>query len=715
MKKETVNVFDQGLNKDLNPIVTPNNVLTDNLNGTFITFNGDELSLQNDAGNTRIPVPDTEDSVKLSDGFYPIGMKEYGGVLYIVAGKKGVNGSGNLDPKFDEIEFGSYPSPELANYTTFKGEKSVILAGDKNNLYKSYIINEDYFKTGRYIKFNYTTFNSFNNVWTPTNNTGLYKIKLLLQLDNGVIDLTDNVWERFNDYKESNSDDTANHWLLSKDFIYHCPYSYKGKLAVQVELNEPIFKIIKYYDIKKVLNGYEFKVDMEMKNTGPINITHYNLVLNVDSSPNPIEVLSVAITNNIFTVVYTVPDDTKILNYEITPSFQYNLTDLVWEDLPSEFRNNYILKGSILLEDIYFNISFKTLDGVCNQESGEKQFKIIALWGEDGYINKQLVNSQPTEKPYVFIQNGYSNSIVLQNYNIIGYYTIDTNTKKISGITPISEQIRTDFENANNGSWGVIEDKIKQVAVIISDPTCSQGKVFIDLSAPVDMITSNKIKYGTLTLFQDNSAEFLKYWSADGKRFEVIIDLTRNLEINYYDSAYSPIRVTIHSSRLQEDAIFKLGLIIDINNIYVEKVNTKKAVFAWHVVKDQAASALYNYIIDQTGTNIPLQERYTLTAYPQPSNTETSTILSYNNLKLEGFPSEYKNFIWFALIPANDYSINYIWNWQIPKTIGGEYENVVVNYAYVKLGKDNLGYILVKDLTRITVTSSFNTITNISN
>ena len=39
----------EGLNKDLNPIVTPNNVLTDNLNGTFITFNGDELSLQNDA------------------------------------------------------------------------------------------------------------------------------------------------------------------------------------------------------------------------------------------------------------------------------------------------------------------------------------------------------------------------------------------------------------------------------------------------------------------------------------------------------------------------------------------------------------------------------------------------------------------------------------------------------------------------------------------
>ena len=55
MRQETTNTFDKGLNKDLNPIVTPNDVLTDCLNGTFITFNGDELVLQNDAGNTKIP------------------------------------------------------------------------------------------------------------------------------------------------------------------------------------------------------------------------------------------------------------------------------------------------------------------------------------------------------------------------------------------------------------------------------------------------------------------------------------------------------------------------------------------------------------------------------------------------------------------------------------------------------------------------------------
>ena len=54
MKKEAINTFQQGLNYDLNPITTPNNVLTDCVNGSFVTFNGDELALQNDAGNTKI-------------------------------------------------------------------------------------------------------------------------------------------------------------------------------------------------------------------------------------------------------------------------------------------------------------------------------------------------------------------------------------------------------------------------------------------------------------------------------------------------------------------------------------------------------------------------------------------------------------------------------------------------------------------------------------
>ena len=50
-RKEAVNTFTDGMISDLNPISTPNTVLTDCLNGTLITYDGNEYSLQNDKGN----------------------------------------------------------------------------------------------------------------------------------------------------------------------------------------------------------------------------------------------------------------------------------------------------------------------------------------------------------------------------------------------------------------------------------------------------------------------------------------------------------------------------------------------------------------------------------------------------------------------------------------------------------------------------------------
>jgi hypothetical protein len=45
MKQESLNSFGGGLNKDLNNLSTPAEVLTDCLNGTIITYNGNEFSL----------------------------------------------------------------------------------------------------------------------------------------------------------------------------------------------------------------------------------------------------------------------------------------------------------------------------------------------------------------------------------------------------------------------------------------------------------------------------------------------------------------------------------------------------------------------------------------------------------------------------------------------------------------------------------------------
>lgn len=91
MRQEKTNTWKDGLNLDLHPMVTPNTVLTDCLNGTFITYDGNEFCLQNNRGNT-----DTK--ARLSEGFYPLGIKEHNGVLYIVS----INNE-------NVVEIGTYP------------------------------------------------------------------------------------------------------------------------------------------------------------------------------------------------------------------------------------------------------------------------------------------------------------------------------------------------------------------------------------------------------------------------------------------------------------------------------------------------------------------------------------------------------------------------------------------------------------------------------
>ena len=54
--------------------------LTDALNATFVTYNGNELILQNDMGNSRIQDRITGSIMGLKEGFIPLSMKEHGGI-----------------------------------------------------------------------------------------------------------------------------------------------------------------------------------------------------------------------------------------------------------------------------------------------------------------------------------------------------------------------------------------------------------------------------------------------------------------------------------------------------------------------------------------------------------------------------------------------------------------------------------------------------------
>lgn len=105
MKKTATNQFGDGLVTDFHPLTAKNTTLVDALNATLVTTKGNEMILQNDAGNIRIKIEKENNEIEyaqLSDGFIPVGIKEYNGIIYI-ASYNNTTGEGEL---------GSYPSPE---------------------------------------------------------------------------------------------------------------------------------------------------------------------------------------------------------------------------------------------------------------------------------------------------------------------------------------------------------------------------------------------------------------------------------------------------------------------------------------------------------------------------------------------------------------------------------------------------------------------------
>lgn len=106
-RQEATNTFQEGLISDLNPINTPDSVLTDALNATLITYNGNEFILQNDQGNYPLQY------CKLRSGFVPVGTTQYADTMYIAS----------YNPMTKETEIGTYPSPRTIFSTKDKDQE----------------------------------------------------------------------------------------------------------------------------------------------------------------------------------------------------------------------------------------------------------------------------------------------------------------------------------------------------------------------------------------------------------------------------------------------------------------------------------------------------------------------------------------------------------------------------------------------------------------
>lgn len=95
-RQSASNGFAQGLMMDYHVSGTPNNALSNALNATYVTYNGNHAILQNDLGNGRV------ETASLPEGFVPLGTTSFGGIIYIVS----------YNPLEDVCQIGSFPSPE---------------------------------------------------------------------------------------------------------------------------------------------------------------------------------------------------------------------------------------------------------------------------------------------------------------------------------------------------------------------------------------------------------------------------------------------------------------------------------------------------------------------------------------------------------------------------------------------------------------------------
>ena len=90
------NGFQEGLILDLAPENTSANSMSAALNATLLTFNGNEMVLQNDMGNGRV------ETAYLPEGYVPVGTCEFGDIIYIVS----------YNPLLNKSQIGCFPSPE---------------------------------------------------------------------------------------------------------------------------------------------------------------------------------------------------------------------------------------------------------------------------------------------------------------------------------------------------------------------------------------------------------------------------------------------------------------------------------------------------------------------------------------------------------------------------------------------------------------------------
>lgn len=296
----TKNTFEEGLVMDFAPDNTQSSILTSALNATLLTFNGNEMTLQNDMGNGRV------ETAYLPEGYVPVGTCEFGDIIYVVS----------YNPLTNKSQIGCFPSPERnissdeispiqqsVNYTEFQYLQNGVPTGELKSTSVKKIVYANNMNPGdKYIISSTGLDPTISDYGNKNHIYGgfpkLTKIHVIAIEDSGKINYLDNTVKWYNNdfflYGDTLSVDNADlDSYRSKISSYYSIFQSKvsGKLALLIEL-ERIDSFNCSYNI----------YTQEIPSSEEVNVTNkkYDIYFNVswNTSDNNINPSQIVITSS---------------------------------------------------------------------------------------------------------------------------------------------------------------------------------------------------------------------------------------------------------------------------------------------------------------------------------------------------------------------------------------------------------------------------------
>ena len=601
MRQTQANTFSDGLNMDLHPLTTPNTILTDCVNGTMITYNDNEFVLQNERGNNKIKIGDTE-HVKLSEGFIPVGMKEHNGILYIVS----------HNPQTKQSEIGTYPSPnkiqEYGINLVFEGNgeiKSNYTEFDQNITYYDYntiVTNQD----------NYTFSSSHNPLVVLEhfilNKTGeVTKTKL--------IGIEGTETYRFTHEGEGILGYRYRPYYLSSITPSIIPS--KGGSDAQLII-EAISDDKELYEVLKTQDDVKFKYDVVIEFVNGKNKLEFNSTsLDVDKWDYTFNLTNVSKLSLPFENKFTIENKDGKIECE----YNYRTGELITNNSVDNTSTNYKevnfnITPRIYTSDdnyiIYDNLitSYKTtMDVVFKQESWFTTFKYkpqdadsnkLSIWATldlsrfdiDWVTNVQTIN-EASYKLYEIDKYG----------NIKGKY------------------VNKPFTVYKSPLFDVVDSKLdmKSHDLVFNDKLYNFSLSDIETLIPIQY--SNITTAQCMNLTSENKARYVRYDKIDEKTYNIVL-LNANYEelsstniysdnmcsedmkkmiVEYFDKTNGEVNYTINDVPFEYNKVYLLELTFPING----KIN--KASFI--IVTAQSMLKLYSEdILNQRMDEILLNE-----------------------------------------------------------------------------------------------------------